>query len=209
MTRRRLWVATTVCCGLLALPTLGHLTALLTSRVSWSAALAGARSGATSGIEQLQAIATWSRQTVTSAFSTTSAHPVQHAQLMPAPTAAPNGAAASPAGASRVVSRLVDRWHTSADTALVLAALILALMALAVLVTDRVRQRRRSGAPQRARRLAERGAAVGMIARRTGLPQDAVRQLLHPHVESDRAAFADLLAASIDPTPSIGSRSDR
>jgi hypothetical protein len=208
MTRRRLWVATTACCALLALPTIVRLIALvIPAGVSSGAALDTTRRVRASVLEGVHAIATRTTHAVTTAFGMGSPASVPRA---PTTVATPtNGAAVQTTSLSQITTDLVSSWHARGRTGLGLLALTLALMALAVLVADRVRQRRRAAAPQRARRLAERGEAAGVIARRTGLAQDAIRQLLHPQLEGDRAPFADLLAASLDPTPRTGSRSDR
>ncbi len=200
MTRRRLWVATTVCCALLALPTILRLVALvIPAGVSWGTALDTTRRVSASALEGVHAIATRTTHAVTTAFGMGSPPSMPRAVATVAPPTPTNSAALPTPSLSQITTDLVNGRHARARTGLGLVALMLALMALAVLVADRVRQRRRASAPQRARRLAQRGEGVGVIARRTGLPQDAIRQLLHPQLESDRQAFADLLAASLDP----------
>jgi hypothetical protein len=200
MTRRRLWVATTACCALLALPTIARLIALvIPAGVSWGTALDTTRRVSASALEGVHAITTRTTHAVTTAFGRGSPPSVPRALATVAPRTPTNGAAVLTTSPSQIATDLVNGWRGGGRTGLGLVALTLALMALAVLVADRVRLRRRAAAPQRARRLAQRGDGVGVIARRTGLPQDAIRQLLHPPLESGREAFAGLLAASLDP----------
>jgi hypothetical protein len=215
MTRRRLWLLTTACCALLALPTILRLLALITpSGASWAAtttASATRRVGASlaEGLHSITTrarsgeacVACSARHAPATAVGAGTGAPADRAPAIVTPTLPPRVLANQRLGLHHITSDLVDRLHASAHTVLELAMLVLAFMALAVLVADRFRQRRRAAAPQRARRLAERGAGVGVIARRTGLAQDAVRQLIHPRRENDRAAFADLLATSLDLDP--------
>lgn len=204
MTRRRLWIATTACCALLALPTIVRLIALvIPAGVSWGTALDTTRRVSASALEGVHAIATRTTHAVTTAFGMGGPPSVPRALATVARPTPTNGAAVQTTSLSRITTDLVNGWRASGRTGLGLVALMLALMALAVLVADRIRQRRRAAAPQRARHLAQRGEGVGVIARRTGLPQDAIRQLIHPQLESDREAFADLLAASLDPKQSL------
>lgn len=203
MTRRRLWVATTICCALLALPTIVRLIGLvMPAGVSWATTLVTTRRVSASLLDEMQAIAMRTTHAVTTTFGMGGRPSAPRAAAAVAPPTPASSRAVQTAGLSHTTSDLVNSWHANARTALVLVTLMLALMALAVLVADRFRRRRRAARPQRARRLAECGESVGVIARRTGLPQDAVRQLLHPQLESDGAAFADLLASSLDPRES-------
>jgi hypothetical protein len=216
----RVWALTTVCCAVLALPTIARLVALaLPAGASWPGVLgAGHRVGA-SVSTLLQSIATWSNHTLTTAFGSGSAPATARAHATVARTEAADAGSERLVGLPHIVPDLTHGWRSGMSKAIELVALVAALMVVATLVADRLRQHWRAAAPHRARRLAERGAGVGVIARRTGLPQDAVRQLIHPQLEvgagfsppADRAAFADLLTASLDPTlaPSTGSRSDR
>jgi hypothetical protein len=105
----------------------------------------------------------------------------------------------------------IGHWRSAVPTAIEVFALVLAVGGLAIVLIDRRRDRRRATTPARVRRLARRGKVPSVIARRTGLAQDAVRQLLRPQPAPELGQFADVLAASLDPafSPPVGFRRDR
>lgn len=189
MTRRKLWALTTICCALLALPTLVRLVALVAPVDRWWGAAGAA-------IRQMEP-----RTVVIMRSIPTAGWQVAEAI----------GRAARRVSEQDVRSSLEAHWRGDALGAGAIAAVAVGLSAMTVMLVDRRRRQRRLALPQRVRRLAARGTEALAIARRTGLPQDAVRQLVQPRPEGDGAAFADLLATSLHPTPAplAGFRSDR
>lgn len=174
MTRRRLWALTTACCALLALPTLLRLAALAPAFARWwTAVVAGAARLAPPLVASLQAAPATAYRSAVELFR------AGRALVAPA----------------LLLARAID-WRAALLVLVALLALSLAIAGVLVLAIARRRRQRFAAAPTRIRHLAARGAVTHAIARRTGLPQDAVRQLLMPQPDRNAALFADLLASA-------------
>jgi len=189
MTRRRLWLLTTACCAALALPTVVRLVALIAPVNAWQAStLATVRRLAPQAATVLRSAAGATQASL--ALAGARAHTLVEQWLTP---------------------EAILHWRAGVPMAIEVAALVLAIGGLAIVFIDRRRDRRRAATPRRVRRLGRRGSPTSAIARRTGLAQDAVRQLLRPSPAPELGRFADLLAASLDPAlpPPAGSRRDR
>ena len=177
MNRRRLWITTTVCCVVLALPTISRLTSGLASLELWRRWLATAT-------HRLGPFAAGVTQS-----ATTWVHALARNSI---------------AGGRELVSRwlvpaLAGSLRAGWPIALLCGVAVLVAGAVVVLLLGR-RADREPAASRRIRRLARQGSTVGGIARRTGLAQDAVRQILRPASAPVPSAFADLLTVPLAPT---------
>jgi hypothetical protein len=188
MTRRRLWLVTTISCAVLALPTVVRLIGLVAPLDAWRATMTTTltRLGSGAASASRDAIEVGRRWISAAAVGIHGA--LQHS-LTP--------------GA-------VAQWRAVLPMVLAVALGLAVVVLAAGLI---IRRRSRSGAsvPRRVRGLARRGTSIHSIAARTGLAQDAVRQMLRPQQAISNAGFGDLLAASLDPAlPSpAGPRRDR
>jgi len=174
MTRRRpwahLWIVTTACCAVLALPTIAHLISMV---IPVAAVQARART-------------LWDAVAVR-ATDVARSTPMLAAHGVRAITAVSHALSARSIG-------LPVPWRTGVPMALGVGAAILTLGGLAM----RLVTRRRVPPSHRIHRLAKRGRGVSAIARHTGLSQDAVRQVLCPEPPRAQGPFANALAASLD-----------
>jgi hypothetical protein len=187
MTRRRLWLITTLCCATLALPTVARLVTIVVPTAVWSA---------------------WTRVAAHGIGSQTAA--LIHALISVTGRAAAI-AAVDLRAMTRGLTSDVTQWRPTLPTVAVIGAVVLVSVGLAIFLIGLRHDRPRAAMPRRVRRLGRRGKPVSAIARQTGLAQDAVRQLLRPQPVPGQSAFADLLATSLDPTlvPTAGPRSNR
>jgi len=188
MTRRRLWLLTTVTCAALSLPTVIRLVGVVGPVGAWQ---------------------DWLRRRPSD--SCPKPRPGASCRQRRPGRRRPGRSAHSVAGATVLTPEAIGHWRSAVPTAIEVFALVLAVGGLAIVLIDRRRDRRRATTPARVRRLGRRGKVPSVIARRTGLAQDAVRQLLRPQPAPELGQFADVLAASLDPafSPPVGFRRDR
>jgi hypothetical protein len=188
MTRRRLWLITTLCCATLALPTVARLVTIVVPTAVWSA---------------------WTRVAAHGIGSQTAA--LIHALVSVTGRAVAVAGLDLRAMTRGLTSGALTQWRPTLPTVAVIGTVVLVSVGLAIFLIGRRHDRPRAAMPRRVRRLGRRGKTVSAIARQTGLAQDAVRQLLRPQPVPGQSAFADLLATSLDPTlvPTAGPRSNR
>jgi hypothetical protein len=194
MTRRRLWLLTTACCGALAMPTVLQLIALAAPR---GAAPAHGASWLQNAWAQTRHIGGIVLDGVGRGAEAVGARveTVQH----------------------WLTADVLSHWRSAMPITLgcTAAALVCGLVALMIINVRGGRRDRSASAAQSTlatvMRLARQGTAVSAIASRTGLAQDAVRQLLRPRASGQQEPFAELLGTSLDhPIPStVGSRRTR
>jgi len=194
MTRRRLWTLTGLVCMTLILPStasmildgsvLGnaapHQAADLAAKVG-SAAVSTAGSG-------------WRVATQASGAAISSASRFTAHNFMVA------------VNYVRIETRSAWTWYSEQPPMSKLALGVIAVAALLAITTMTLatilRRRSLSGrlAPRPMRRLARRGRSIALIARRTGVSQDAVRQILRPANAGDDIRFAHALSTSLEPS---------
>jgi len=107
---------------------------------------------------------------------------------------------------ARVEIRGAWTWYTEQPPmselaiGVIVVATLLAVTTMMLATTLRRRSLSRRLAPRPMRRLARRGRSIALIARRTGVSQDAVRQILRPANAGDDIRFAQALSTSLEPS---------
>ena len=197
MTRRRLWIATTACCALLALPTIVRLIRLvMPASVSWASALATTRRVSASVVDAIQATAARTRHIVTTAVNSGG---IPAASRAPATVTPPTPTSAAATQTQPVPHRVGSDQRLARKRPHRPGARRVDGCAHGI---DRARRRSTPSASARSRTAARPAAGQAWRRRRCDrAPHSGSRRTpcvssFTPRLESDRAAFADLLAAS-------------